>query len=320
MKDFSGNEAFYPPSPSVARAVAAHLGEINRYVTPGETGSLKEALSTYTGVAAEKIFPGSGSHYLLNQLLGGLRAQKNLVSTHPGILSGIAMSRYPGKKLRRIQLEPPVFSLEKMASTEDAAIYLLDRPNDPTGQSLITVDRIQELLSHSENRVVIDEAYSEYAEETLQSLVSEYPNLGILRTLDKAFGLGGLRVSYLLLGKTLKEEIRDIPPLINRPALTGALAALGDIGYMAAKVKDVKEERHRLAGELEDLGLRVYPSSANFVLFFCQDHDLALKLKARGFLIADVSANWFQGHYRITVRGPGDNASLIAAMREVLEM
>jgi len=318
--DFSGNESPHPPAPGVARALASHGGDLNRYVTPRELDSLREALSAYTGVGVEGILPGSGTDYLLNEFLGRLRGPGNLVSTHPGMLSRTTLGRYPGRGLRRIQLRPPGFSLDLSPYKGEAAIYLFDRPNDPTGQSLVSGDQIEELLKNPENRVIIDEAYSEYARETLLGLLPEYPNLGILRTLDKAFGLGGLRVSYLLVGQAMKDQIRGIDPLLNRPAIAGAVAALGDIGFMRDQVKKIREERNWLAGELETLGLKVYPSATNFLLVASEDRDLALKLRAGDLVVADVSKGWFQGHFRIGPRGRADNVLLLKGIEKSLKM
>jgi len=186
-----------------------------------------------------------------------------------------------------------------------------DYPNNPTGRCLIEREQLIEVLESSDNLVVIDEAYFEFSKKTFADLVDKYPNLAISRTLDKAFSLAGLRVSYLLAGDGFLGRLSPYSQALGRPACLAAIAALEDKEYMFRNVETIIDERERLRKGLEMAGLDVTPSETNFLLVRTSIPEFASRLRERNILIGDFSGIWLNDYYRISVGSSLDNDMLI---------
>jgi histidinol-phosphate aminotransferase len=147
-------------------------------------------------------------------------------------------------------------------------------PNNPTG-TIVSFSEVEEFLKHCppEVLVVLDEAYYEYVDDPAYfeslSLKERYPNLVILRTFSKAFGLAGLRVGYGIVHPDLASIYQKTrqPFNLNRLGQTAALAALGDLPHMKKSVGLNRRNRESLIKGLQQMGLQPVPSQANFVYF-----------------------------------------------------
>ena len=145
-------------------------------------------------------------------------------------------------------------------------------PNNPTGNLLSEAD-VRALLETG-LVVVVDEAYHEFARETLAGLVSEYENLVVLRTLSKWAGIAGLRIGYGFMSARLVDHIIDIKPPYNIivAAEAALLASLEDSELLLGHVDRLIAERKRLFAELQELpGIMPWPSRANFILCRVED-------------------------------------------------
>jgi len=169
-------------------------------------------------------------------------------------------------------LELDVDAIEEVVAKTEDALLIICRPNNPTGE-LIAYDRMLRLLELCRGRgttLFLDEAYAELAEEDMVSALSVFPNLVILRTFSKAFGLAGLRVGCLL-GPSEKIAAlrgRALPYNIAAPSLVMAERALEEDARaeMRAYAEAVARQRDRLAGYLRKIGVAVNHSHANFLL------------------------------------------------------
>jgi histidinol-phosphate aminotransferase len=147
-------------------------------------------------------------------------------------------------------------------------------PNNPTG-TIVPLAEVEEFLKACPPQVlvVLDEAYYEYVEDPVYyeslKLRERYPNLAVLRTFSKAFGLAGLRIGYGVVHPELAAVFQKTrqPFNINRLAQTAALAALGDLPYMRRSVKLNQKTRRVLFEGLQGLGFQPAPSQSNFVYF-----------------------------------------------------
>ena len=323
----ASNESHYEPLPAAAAAVAEAAGRMNRYPDMAAV-ELRERIAGHLGVTADEIAVGPGSVGVLQQIITGLCDAGDEV-----IFAWRSFEAYPilvelaGARPVRIPLDAAEgHDLDAMAAavTERTRIVLLCTPNNPTGVP-ISHERIEAFLRsiRSDVLVVIDEAYVEYAEtgsgpDSL-ALYREFPNVCILRTFSKAYGLAGLRVGYAVAAPAIAEGLRRtaIPFAVTALAQKAAIASLDATDEMQARVAVVKQERSRLAAQLEAQGWKLQPSQGNF-LWVRADDDLRARLVA-AFDQADIMVRAYQGDgVRITVADPASNDRVLQVMTAVL--
>lgn len=316
MIDLMSNENPYPLTETERRALEAGLKDLNRYLGPGELERLEEAVAAYCETEKRRVFLGPGTESLMQKVLLKCHKGRDLVVLHPDFSGAPALAAELGMKIRRVQLRPPAFGVDWQALGFTDSLVVLDSPNNPTGRHLITQEDLEALLAAG-NTVVIDEAGYEYAQKTFLPLTETWGRLAVTRTFDKAFGLAGLRVAYMVLGDELLEGM-DRSPAINRPAWVGALAALENRKRLHASVSDTLEERIRLTRNLRRLGLEVFESRANYLLVRFHLPDLALELRKRGVLVLDLSPVWLPDFCRISVGSQQENNRLVEVLEELL--
>jgi histidinol-phosphate aminotransferase len=148
----------------------------------------------------------------------------------------------------------------------DAELLILCSPNNPTGNTL-SVDRIETILN-SGRRVVVDEAYGEFANDHWISQIEKYPNLIVTRTLSKAYGLAGLRLGYLATHPDTVDLIMRarLPYNVNTLSQVVAVAALQEKEFLKQYLSLISEQRPLWSNELQQRGFHVYPSQSNFIL------------------------------------------------------
>ena len=204
-------------------------------------------------------------------------------------------------------------------------IYLCS-PNNPTG-SLLDSHDIREILQGTDNKalVVLDEAYVEFKpESSLVCLLAEYPNLVILRTLSKAFGLAGLRCGFLLAAPDIIKVLQKVsaPYPIPVPVVDIASSALSQNGIVSMRhdVETLTKDREKLRRSLKEFSFiaQIYASAANFILFQVDDA-LALMgfLQARGVVIRNQSSQrGLDSTLRVTVGTPEEIQKFYQCMQD----
>jgi histidinol-phosphate aminotransferase len=215
------------------------------------------------------------------------------------------------------------FPLQELldAITPRTRLVLVANPNNPTGGA-IALPEIEQILQRAEQAaVLIDEAYFEFCGVTALELVPKYPNLFVSRTFSKAFGLAGLRVGCLL---SQAENIAAVhkgqsPYSVNSIGVLCASEAVEDQEYVRSYVRDVLEAREILLAGLQELGVRFYPTRANFVLvdFGGLSNAVCQRLRERGILVRDRSSE-LPGTVRITIGTKSQVGRLLVGLREVL--
>ncbi len=314
MIDLSSNESPYLPSPKVGKEVGMQLEHLNRYVRSEEIRTLKKSMADYCGVSEERILIGPGTDYLFAQAIYRLGRNRNVVTFNPTNLHCMENARYVAAQVVRLQLVPPAFEIDWAGLGSWPGLILFDYPNNPTGQCLINRGQLISLLEGGNHLVLVDEAGYEYCGKTFVDLVPKYPHLAVTRTLNKAFGLAGLRVSWMIAGDSFLEELDTKEVLISRVAYAAALTALEDIAYAKDCAARTISERERLGRGLMALGLEVFSSEANYLLVRAKTADLALQLKTAGFLVEDLSLVWLSGFCRISVGNREENEALLGAL------
>jgi len=325
----ASNESHYEPLPAAAAAVAEAAGRMNRYPDMAAV-ELRERIAGHLGVTAAEVAVGPGSVGVLQQIIAGLCDAGDEV-----IFAWRSFEAYPilvelaGARAVRIPLDAAEgHDLEAMAEavTERTKVILLCTPNNPTGVP-ISHGRLEAFLRsvRSDILVVIDEAYVEYAEagsgpDSL-ALYRGYPNVCILRTFSKAYGLAGLRVGYAVAAPEIAEGLRRtaIPFAVTALAQQAAIASLDAAEEMELRVSAVRDERSRMAARLEAQGWTLQPSQGNF-LWIRADDGLRGRLVA-AFDQAAIMVRAYQGDgIRITVADPASNDRVLQVLEnKVLE-
>jgi histidinol-phosphate aminotransferase len=189
-------------------------------------------------------------------------------------------------------------------------VFFLANPNNPTG-TLVSQDALAKLLQAATHTVVaLDEAYAEFSGKTAVSWIRRYQHLFIARTFSKAAGLAGLRLGAVMGARdSLALVRRAMPPYpVNLAALVAAMAAVQERKTIRAYVSATKRRREWFAGELRKSGVRVFPSSANFVLadFGASGPAFFRRLARNNILVRERSRDLGAGFARITIGTRGE--------------
>ena len=244
-----------------------------RMYSSSQYRSLILNLSAYLGIQEDEIVIGSGADGLIALIAGSvMTANDTAVIVEPTFSMYRNLLSVHRRKWRNVQLlEDFSLDIEKIRESLRGTneVVFLCSPNNPTGNQFARND-VKTLLESTQGILFLDEAYVEFAAETLVDLVKEYENLFVLRTFSKAFGLAGLRVGYAVTNDNLARILKD---RINLPYPVSALASavasilLDDVKQVEATIEIVKKTRYRLTKELEKIQeVKVYPSQGNFIL------------------------------------------------------
>ncbi|MBI4951113.1 MAG: histidinol-phosphate transaminase [Myxococcales bacterium] len=326
------NESPYPPSEHVVSAIVAAAVQGNRY--PLREPELCAKLAEREGVAADQVLLGAGSSELIDLAIRTFVAPGEEV-----LLSAPTFSMYEARTrtVGGIPVHVPLGEDHTLdvralvaAITERTKLVFLCTPNNPTGLRLGEAElrRVLELGLPT----VVDEAYHEFGVAlpgalSAAALVSELPNLLVLRTFSKAYGLAGLRLGYALGHAALVRLLTrvKVPWNVSSLAVAAAAAALDEQELLGTRVAELARERSFIAEELGATpGLEVVPGEANFVLVDATGtgllgETLVQGLLQRGILVRSLRSHRAGRHLvRVTVGASDDNRRCVRAFREVL--
>ena len=297
----------------------------NRYPDPHQD-ALRNKLSSIKGVPAENIFIGNGSDECIDLLYRAFcePGRDNVIINPPTYGMYEVSANIQGVEIRRANLlENFQLDLEKIESLIDAntKIIWICSPNNPTGNSIYYQD-IEAILNNFDGIVVADEAYINFArQKSLITLLNEYPNLVVMQTLSKAWGLAGLRVGMAFASKEIIQIYFKIKPPYNisEPVQDLALKALDNVDMVNAMIKELVTQREWLENELANVPavIHIYPSDANFLLVKVKDAtSMYQHLINNKIVVRDRSKVVLCEHaLRITVGTEKENQLLIQAMK-----
>ncbi|WP_348789536.1 pyridoxal phosphate-dependent aminotransferase [Leifsonia sp. NPDC080035] len=271
----SSNENPYPPLPSVVEAVTATLADLNRYPNAGG-GDLRERLAVRHGVGVEQVHLGSGSVSLLAQfIMAAAGAGDEVVyswrsfEAYPGLVTvaGATSVQIPNRPDGRHDL--PAMAA---AITDRTRVVIVCTPNNPTG-TIVTASEFEEFMAAvpSDLLVLLDEAYYEFVTDDASvdgiPLLERYPNLVVLRTFSKAYGLAALRVGYAVGPAPVLDAARSaaIPLSVTDAARVAALASIEAEDELMERVARIAMRRDRLREALLEQGWNVPAAQGNFV-------------------------------------------------------
>lgn len=326
------NENPYPPSAAIvaemAQAIAAAAGAIDRY-PDREATVLRQALADYLGhgLTAANVWVANGSNEVMIHLLGAFAGPGRKVLTFTPTYS--MYPEYARNTHSEYVVVPRTEDYHLDAATvlaaiaeHDPSVVIITTPNNPTGTTTPR-EVIADVLAATEAIVIVDEAYQEFArhpEQTAISLLGEFGNLVVSRTMSKAFALAGGRVGYLAANPAIVDACRIVRLPYHLSAQTQAIAqvALAHADEMLAKVDELRRTRDEMLVRLPQLGVEVIDSDANFCLFgrFDDRHDVWQRLLDRGVLVRETGPS---GFLRVSVGTPQETEAFYRALAEVLE-
>ena len=315
------NENPYSPAKSIQKAAIKGLEKANRYSEPKDLIELKELLGKCNNITSDRIVLSHGSDLLLREIINIFSKDRKIIMVSPSFFPVAQYALKQARRLTRIQISPPDFKLDPiflLNELNEPTLLIIDNPNNPTGKILIDDSLAEKILQNKNTLLLVDEAYYEFSLQTFASMIEKYPNLAITRTMDKAFSLAGLRLGYLLMGDYFKDHFSDFPTYLSTPTLFAAIEALKKPEYMTANVDKIMSEKIRVEKELLKTGIQIFQGDTNFILIKTKIPDFAKKLKDEWIMIKDLSEEWINGYYRITIGQPEENNSLLYIIKKII--
>lgn len=333
------NESPYLPAPAVLRAIAdENTGKrLNKYPDP-EALSLRAAIAdhlskdSYCGVSLNlsNILASNGSDEILAfAIMAYAGGGANLI--FPDISYGFysVFADIFGANAVAKPLNPD-FGIAANSYFNAGGTVVIANPNAPTG-ILLPLDEIELILqSNSENIVIIDEAYIDFAEKgsSAISLIGKYENLLVIRTFSKSASLAGMRIGYAVGSEELIADLNLIkysfnPYNVDSVALAAAEAAISDWSYYEECIAMTREIRSDFMKFLGDLNFRVLPSQANFVFTSptgCSAKKLFDELNARNIMVRYFNKSRIDDFVRITIGTREEMNALQTAILEILKL
>jgi L-threonine-O-3-phosphate decarboxylase len=310
--DFSASVTPYGPSPMVREAL--RRAPLDRYPDIDST-ELCESLSAHLGVPMEWIVPGNGATELIHAAARVWAGHGKAIGHSPPTFGEYAAAaRAVGAPM--ITVDPA--SRDSRGSIGCALLYICN-PNNPTGEvlSLESLARILQMMHP--HIVVLDEAYIQFVggRPTALPLLERFPNLLIVRSMTKDYGLTALRLGYAVGHPELVSPLRQqLPPWsVNGLAQAAGVAALRDTAYLDVTLERVRRAKTQLVRALQRQGWSVLAGEANFVLVKVESaRETRAALLRQGLLVRDCSSFGMPEFIRVAVRRPGENRRLLAAL------
>lgn len=301
----------------------------NRYPDPLQW-KIKEKLSAIKGIAPQHIFLGNGSDECIDILYRAFcnPGKDNVIICPPTYGMYEVSANINDVEVRKARLlddfQLDLVHLENLVDEHSKIIWLCS-PNNPTGNSLLRED-VEIVLNNFPGLVVIDEAYINFSRyRSFLNELPDYPNLVVMQTLSKAWGLAGLRLGMAFASESIIEVYNKVKPPYNIGQATQdlVLKALDEVGQVNDMIKLIVEMRGRLVTALEALPIvrYIYPSDANFLLVKVNDaRGVYNYLLDKGIVVRDRSkVELCEGCLRITVGTEKENADLIKNLSAIIQ-
>ncbi|MHB1987066.1 MAG: histidinol-phosphate transaminase [Acidimicrobiales bacterium] len=317
-----------PPASFLAELVASlSTLEVNRYPDRDVT-ALRSALALHHDMVPGEVFCANGSNEVLQCLLmafGGpgrsalIFEPTYALHAHIARLTGTSVLSGPRDEDFAIESRRACDLLD----THQPDVVLLCSPNNPTGRSEPR-STIEAILGRAPGLVIVDEAYAQFSPWTATDLLGSHPNLAVVRTFSKTWALAALRLGYVLAGRGVIEACSTValPYHLDSFKQEAGLAALHHEPEMRERVGRLVAERERVSAGLARIGVEIWPSDANFVLFRPLSKNASTvwhELVERSVLVRDVSSfTGLSNCLRVTIGTPAENTRFLEALGEVL--
>lgn len=320
------NENPFDPPPEVMEYIISRMGKgfFGRYPDP-MSGELVSELAGYFGVGPERIMVGNGSDELILNIMLAFGSGRKVLITSPTFSMYSIHARVAGALPvdvpRGPDFEVDVEAVVRAAGDEPGVIVICN-PNNPTANATSPAD-IVAVAGSVKSLVVVDEAYIEFGGQSCVPLLDKYPNMVVMRTFSKAFGLAGMRVGYLLAGRPVVRELLRIkqPFNVNSFSQLAARAAMMYKDLMDEQVRQIIKLRNALVRDMKDIpGVKLYPSDSNFFLFKTGKPEVEVhrQLMDRGIMVRYLEVPGGDQFLRVSVGTPKENEIFLNNLRLVL--
>ena len=317
-------------SPLARAAIEREIADLSRY-PDGNAFDLKAAISRKFSIDPAQIVVGNGSNDLLEMLAGAF-----LAPGRAAVFSQHAFAIYPlatqarGAQCISVPAKQFAHDLDGMlaAITPATRIVFIANPNNPTG-TFAAGPEIERFLTRSPRDVVVvlDEAYNQYIPQEARydslRLLAAHPNLVVLRTFSKIYGLAGLRVGFGAMSPAIADLLNRVrqPFNVNSLALAAACAALEDDAFVQRSFENNRAGMRQLEQGFRGLGLDFIPSCANFVSFAVPREAgkpmggvIFERLLRAGVIVRPIGGYEMPDHLRVTVGTPAENDAFLRAL------
>ena len=328
----ASNENPLGPSPLALEALLKCVGTLNRY-PDGRGYYLKSKLSTLHTLPEEQIIVGNGSNEIIDLLVRGFIDRKDeIIYPHPSFIAYDLIISQTGVEGVTVPLRNKyyvdLFAMKEQL-TQNTKMVIVCNPNNPTG-TYIPANDVELFMNglRSDVLVVFDEAYYEYvrADDFPDSLalMSEYPNIVVLRTFSKIHALAGVRIGYAIAHPEIVECLHRVrqPFNVNRLAQAGARAALKHIDKIKGHARENGEQLEAMREALLELGFEVPESQTNFLLVVPPDgfEDIVEQLEDRGIIVRPAK-RWGLGEasFRVTIGTKPENRRFISEIKRIVQ-
>jgi len=324
----SFNESPYGPSPKAVVAMQEAACQVHLYHDM-EAKELRQKIADRYGIALENVYIGSGGDEAIALLVNAFVSPGDEVVMPWPTFGQYAnattiMDGKPVKvPLRSADLKADLEAMLAAVTTRTKIIFLCN-PNNPTG---IPVDgaELRKFLAAVPAHILvgIDEAYAEFVEDASfvsgLALLSEFPNVIVIRTFSKIYGLAGMRVGYGIARPEVVSMVQRVRPLfnVNNLAQFGAMAALADVEFVKMAAAKNSAERTWMTEQLTKLGWRVIPSQTNFIFVDTgrEATPLVDAARAAGIIIRGAAGWGYPTFLRISLGTHEQNEALVAVLK-----
>jgi histidinol-phosphate aminotransferase len=309
-----------PPLDAAIAAAAAELPASNHYTEP-HSAPLRTALAAELGVGEANIHINAGSELILRQLFARFGAHVHLVTPTYSLFPEIAV---PYTETRLSPDDGFQLDLEGLHIPRGTTLVAIVNPNNPTGVVVDTSVLPGLLEQHRDVLFILDEAFVEFGDASVASLVPDHSNLIVTRTFSKAHSLAGLRVGYAVASTGIVDELdaaNDAYPLA-RPSQAAAIATVAHMDAINDRVEQLRGWAGDLATRLGELGIVTYPSETYFFLADTSPfsaREVAARLAAQRILVRSLDDPALgPGLLRVTTALPEQNSEVVRAFAAAL--
>jgi histidinol-phosphate aminotransferase len=292
-----------------------------------EQESVRRRLAKYFRVAPDELLLTNGTDDALHLVTDTFveRGDEVLI-VEPTFAMYRFYSELAGARVTALRYDAkltfPMASVLKSLAREPR-VFFLANPNNPTGHALKASELRRILGAQTNTVVVIDEAYFEYCDVTAVRWIRDFPNLIVTRTFSKAAGMAGLRLGCIFTHSGNAAVMRKAasPYPVNAAALAAAHACATNKAYLRETIREFRKSRAALITGLKKLGVKQFPSAANFILTNMGERakDVVRGLSTRGILVRDRSSDFGGlGYVRITIGTVAQTRRVLRALKEVL--
>lgn len=323
----NANESTANLSDEIINEIKDAIGDIefNRYPDSDQV-ELRQAYAKMMGVKIEQVLAGNGSDQMLGLLIGTfLGKDKSLYTFDPDFsMYDYYASAYEANVIKYHTSPEENFDVDAFIAEgkeKKISMVMFSNPNNPSGVCL-SIEEIGKIVrSYPDIPVVIDEAYFEFSDEvSALTLLEEYDNLYVTRTLSKAYGLAGARLGFLISSEKNMSQILPtaVPYALNRISMKIGCIVLAHASEIQKSIQETKQRRNAMYEKVKNLkSICFYPSQANFLYGKCEQKDALLEL----FTKENIVIRNYKGKktFRITIGNEEENKRVCKVLQEYEE-